>query len=1121
MSCGKNKAKEEASHRPEDIAITEDFNAALGELLEEINQAVDVEIDPEHFDYDKGGVILSLTSENSYFGRFKVGIKYIQLIDIDGYSFALFDAKHAKRNMEVDFAGLTHQAQFLVNQPHVPIGVYKSLVIEFDFKDADTSSWVNGNLLKTFLVSDDGLTFGVDQRGYRVSVDLDSSPVLIPKDSKTYINLHINLDDSVVGLPSLDNALPDNSALMIFHPSLDVMVGKKDREMFVAGKYQSIVDTYLDVLPFDFMKNKNYNKLLNGIEYRHNESTQFFIDNTRRSVEDARVILAQKSHGYMRLEGLFNDDENLVFNADRVMFADGNHRHTLYRGMILGRSNNSVHLSSKKFNLNNLTATSGSDDVAVADSAIAYNKNGYKQKSNFVNFSKPFQYVTLIPEKGSSVLVHTAKLSGKVKEVSGSKLTVNITSINHISPPSIAYNSDITVFTDRLSDIKPGDFVVFEGYFYQDYFSSSKETKYRADLASLMVWLDEMPPNNALNEIFAASNSVSLSSGVDSTGKMLIQQNVVSDIPLTDAVLNKSHIRYKRGSFSAAFDEDDGLENLSFDDSASFYLETYSVLNPHVGKYDTFSELQATLQSLMADSAHIYSVVVSGRQSSREISANSSDSDYVKIRLRGRSIDSALARTIFDDDYHGEKKWGGLTLAQIGAIFGSVVGLLVLEYILEKLKIGPKSQIGAPDFCKPGRKSKNSKPSQGAASKAGTKIKSAGSAIGSIGGIASCLKKLSSYASAEPDLKRFSKQINSDALYVDGDKGKNSALLVLRKKKLTKDGIGFYKHPDQKANFDKILNASDRINEVFNKTFGGKSELKAPVSDMAMRMKMHLTPKLKKDSDVYIKMTELDATVRNEIIKKLQSGELSFSDDADKDAFQKALQETTKAQTRGKNIGELVGVFNESMGLSGDKALSISSDRLEDSPSSAQETFDRKLSDLDGVEKAFMKFQIDDSEKTRGNLIDALGWSDPDALSADTAKGDVWNIIDKYRDDIDIQGNELLSKKAEILTAMKEQKLLRSNVFFEFQADSLVGDKMIEDIKKTIISVETSAENKIDVKKLMSEYKKAKTTHLATNSKSTREDVLSDTLREIVKDKAKNLITPDGYDSVIKKRKSR
>ena len=1102
-----NENDENKRNTQEELLITEDFDLALKETLDEINRAVDVDVEPEHFDYDKSSVVLTVSGGDTFFGQFVVDLTFAQLIDTEGYAFTLYDANKAEKPVRLDLANLDHAAKLIMHNPHVPAGTYKALALEFNFDQSVVNAYLDGKHSTVYLISDDGLTFGIDQQSYRMSVDLASTPVMLPSNDLLQLNLQINLDESVRGMPVLKNAL-DAKAAYLFHPSMHVDINDSQKPIYIDGKFVSVVDKTISLIPEQLTGSDQYQHYFNdNLLINVHDKTQFFVNYEKKSFEDGIIDLAQDTDGYVRIEGTLDKKEAIAFTADHLAYISSDNK-AFSSGVIINRSSEEVQLLSSSLDLTTFEWLHSTTREPISSFSKAYTWNPNERSQNFSDFSKLWQRVGLASLVSGKAIIFPRTIRVAAAKVNGNTATTEV--MDHDGYKAL------TVFLSGNTKLAAGDTFFAQGYFFGSYFISDREWTYPNNFAEFSVWLDEMPPNNALNHVFMTNNDVEVKAA-DEEGKLIIQPKTINDFYLSDSILDKSAITYKVAGERVAFDREE-VSRVLFDDSASFFLESYSMINPHISVYDTYGEMSQSLAEHTSGGGHIYSIIAKGKLSGSKLLANSNNGDLLKIRLRGRNIDTALARTLWDDDYHGARKWGGLTLTQIGILFGSAVGLLVLDYILEKMKLGPKAQLTAPDFCKPGKKQKPPQNNASMVQKAASKAKGLGSAVGSIGGIASCLRKLANFSDAKEDLRRLSNQINPDALYVDGEKGRNSALLLLSKKKLSKKGANFYKDPAQRQSFQKLLNASDTINHVFNRKFLSKSELKPGVSDMAMRLKVNLTPKLNKDHDVFSKLIDMDNEVRKRILTAVADGNISLDQDADKDKFQKALNDAAKAGKSKKATRQsVVDAFNKAIGSEKINLATLDEAEKTKAPLSDQEIATESQRTLKQVEKAFLKYQID-PEANIENLRLVTGLSLKGDVEANQVE--VFDKMKHLRTDTEIRLNEVSAHKAEVLTAMKNGGALRSNTFFEFQADSLIREQLIDDMKKTIIQAETSSDGeRVDVNKLMDRYKTAKKTTLASNDVNNKTKALQDTLNDMAT-KTKNFIVPEGdFSSILKKKK--
>lgn len=947
LSCAKFTDEKDKNLIPEDD-IVEDFDAALKELVDEMKRAIDVDIEEEHFDYDKAQVNLSVSSTNSTFEKFQIDIRYLQLIDIEGYSFTLFDHIKAGKPMSVDFAQLNHISRLLIAQPHVPVNAYKFLVIEFGFKDADIST--GGT--KVHLITDDGLVFGKEQINYRISVDLGIEPEMIVKNGVYSLDMALHIDDSTLSVPFLDNALPDGEKAMIFHPSL--WMGSIKNSVMVEGDWDTIEDVSIKLKPMNIKTSKKYRDYFESIDLQINDATSFSVNGKAEDYDEATASLVTKSSGFVALKGMLDSNDKNKIRLESLVYHD------------------------KK-----------PDNWSGMPSGLASQPEG----------------------------IH-----------------------------------------------------------------------------SFMIWVDELPPNYSLNKL--------LGSGL-----------TLAQVPINDDIEEKSH-RIHRVEGKIQTDDDDYPSTLAFDADANFSLEGYSLLNPHISRYGSYDGVGSTLKELIENGAFAYSVLVQGEPSSGKITAKNNATHYAKFRYRGRTIDGALARTVFDEDIHGEKKWLGLTLAQIGAIFGSVMGLLLLEVILERNKIGPSSQARAPDFCKPNKKGDKGAKAPADGGKVKGALKSAGGAIGSIGGVASCLKKLSTFSASEPELSRFSRQINTDALYLDGEDGsKHSALAMLRNKKLSKKGLEFYQAPENKEKLNRVLEASKKLKQVSNKKFGSLRELNSSVFlDAADRLKMNLTKNMRTDVDVYTKMTEIDAEISDKVLKK--SADLDFKDPAVKKAFYEGLKAASNAQNDGKTVGEVADAFNEKMVNDADKIV-VDETKKSTTATSPTKILDQQIQSIDETEDAVLKYQVDPSEKHKMALNSALGKD----LDADIDPKSLGNIQDQMKSQRETVSEGLLkvnSDSANILKTLNERGAFSSSRFFEFQAERVIREKLIDDTKKAVIS-EASSGEKISISKVSKAYIEARNEvfKAANKDAESRKQKLNTSLDSVI-DSKKSFIDPT---KIIKKRK--
>ncbi|MCY4045087.1 MAG: hypothetical protein OXE99_08405 [Cellvibrionales bacterium] len=936
VACAKPQDEKKQPLTPDDDII-EDFDTALKAFINQMNTAIDAEIEEEHFDYDKAQVNFSVSSTNSIFEKFTVDIRYLQLIDIDGYSFTLFDHVKAGKPMPIDFAQVNQISRLLIAQPHVPVNAYKFLVVEFGFKNAE----IKADGTTVHLISDDGLTFGKDQINYRISVDLGAEPEMVVQDGLYALDMALHLDDSVLPVPFLDNALPEGEKAMIFHPSL--WMGKMTSSVMVEGQWDMLEDISIKMKPSNINTSKKYRDYFDVIDLQINNATAFSINGQSQNYDEATAQLVTKGSGFVALKGKADINDNNIIHVESLVYH--NEKPSLWQG-----------------------------------------------------------FSTTLPSQPSGI-------------------------------------------------------------------------------ESFMVWVDEMPPNYQLNQV--------LGNGAP-----------INQIAIDGDLKEKTH-KIHRIEGQLASNDANYPSVIGFESNANLALEGYSLLNPHISRHTVYAEIGEALKTLIEDGAFAYSVLVQGEASAGKITAKNKANHYAKFRYRGRTIDGALARTVFDDDIHGEKKWGGLTLSQIGAIFGSAMGLLLLEVILERKKLGPVSQLRAPDFCKPNKKASKGASASADGASVRNKLKSAGSAIAGIGGVASCLKKLSTFSASEPELSRFSRQINADALYLEGTDGsKHSALAMLRNKKLSKKGLDFYQLPENVAKLNRVLQASKKLKKVLNTKFGVLRELNSSIFlDGADRLKMNLTKKMRTDVDLYTKVNELDPIVMDQLLKV--SDDMDLSDVDTRKKFYEGVKAATKAQDAKKTVGEVAEAFNEKMS---DDSYKINIDDSEKSvlAESINQKIDQQIVSLDDIEDALLRYQVDPSEINKSILNAALG-------ADDSASIDPQHIHQQIEDQRQIISTELISinrRQAEVLKKLNDSEAFESETFFKFQAERVIREKLIDDTKRAVISV-ASSEDKLSVSKLKEAYSNSRNSLLSVTNKDveSHKQKLDTSLEKIIGD-GQSLIDP-------------
>ena len=176
---------------------------------------------------------------------------------------------------------------------------------------------------------------------------------------------------------------------------------------------------------------------------------------------------------------------------------------------------------------------------------------------------------------------------------------------------------------------------------------------------------------------------------------------------------------------------------------------------------------------------------------------------------------------------------------------------------------------------------------------------------------------------------------------------------------------------------------------------------------------------------------------------------------------------------------------------------------------------DQQIQSIDATEDAVLKYQVDPSEKHKNALNSALGKD----LDADIDPKSLGNIQDQMKDQRTVVSEGLLkinSDSANILKTLNERGAFSSSRFFEFQAERVIREKLIDDTKKAVISAASSGE-KISISNVSKAYVEARNEVFKAVNKDaeSRKQKLNTSLDAVI-DSTKSLVDPT---KIIKKRK--